>query len=37
MVINGVPALACETFLTDLACDELTIRPLQKFPVVHDL
>ena len=37
MVINGVPALACEAFLADLACDELTIRPLQKFPVVHDL
>ncbi len=37
MVINGVPALACETFLKDLKEDVLTIRPLQKFPVVRDL
>lgn len=37
MVINGVPALACETFLKDLKGNELTIRPLKKFPTVHDL
>ena len=37
MVINGVPALACETFLKDLKKDTVTIRPLQKFPVIHDL
>lgn len=41
MVINGVPALACETFVKDLvkdpSKDEITIRPLQKFPVIHDL
>lgn len=37
MVINGVPALACETFLRDLRGDELTLRPLRKFPVVRDL
>ena len=37
MVINGTPALACETFLKDLKGKELTIRPLRKFPVVHDL
>ena len=37
MVINGVPALACETFLRDLSGDTVTIRPLQKFPVIHDL
>lgn len=37
MVINGMPALACECFLRDLPGDELTLRPLQKFPVLHDL
>ncbi|MBO6163888.1 MAG: succinate dehydrogenase [Lachnospiraceae bacterium] len=36
MVINGVPALACETFVNDQK-EEITIRPLQKFPVIHDL
>ena len=39
MVINGVPALACETFLRDLKLkrDTLTIEPLRKFPTVSDL
>lgn len=37
MVINGSPALACETFVRDLKGDELTIRPLRKFPVIRDL
>ncbi len=37
MVINGVPALACETFLRDLKGETLTLRPLQKFPVLRDL
>ena len=37
MVINGVPALACETFIKDLKKDVISIRPLQKFPVIHDL
>ena len=37
MVINGVPALACETFIRDLKGSEITIRPLRKFPVIHDL
>lgn len=37
MVINGVPALACETFLKDLKGSEITIRPLRKFPVIRDL
>jgi len=37
MVINGIPALACETFIKDLKGDTITIRPLQKFPVIHDL
>ena len=37
MVINKTPALACETFLKDLKGDEVTLRPLSKFPVIHDL
>ena len=37
MVINDVPALACETFVKDMKGDVLTIRPLRKFPVIHDL
>jgi succinate dehydrogenase / fumarate reductase iron-sulfur subunit len=37
MVINGVPALACETFVKDCKGKEITIRPLTKFPVIHDL
>ena len=37
MLINGVPALACETFVRDLKGEEIDIRPLSKFPVIHDL
>lgn len=37
MVINGMPALACETLVKDLKGDVVEIRPLQKFPVIHDL
>ena len=37
MVINGTPALACETFLRDFKGKEITIRPLRKFPVIRDL
>ena len=37
MVINGSPALACETFVRDLKGKEIEIRPLRKFPVIHDL
>jgi succinate dehydrogenase / fumarate reductase iron-sulfur subunit len=37
MVINGKPVLACETFVRDLKGKEITIQPLRKFPVIHDL
>ena len=37
MVIDEKPALACETILKDLNKDEISIRPLRKFPVIHDL
>ena len=36
MVINGRPALACQTFVRDLG-DEITIKPLSKFYVINDL
>lgn len=37
MVIGNRPALACETFLKDIKGNEISIRPLRKFPVIHDL
>lgn len=37
MVINGRPALACETFIRDLKGDTITIEPLRKFHTVSDL
>ena len=37
MVINGRPALACETFLRDLKGKKVTLEPLKKFPVISDL
>ncbi len=37
MVINGVPALACNTYLRELPGEKVTLEPLRKFPVVEDL
>ena len=37
MVINGVPALACETFADEVGGNELLLEPLSKFPVIADL
>ncbi len=37
MVVNDQPVLACETFVRDLRGSTIEIRPLRKFPVVHDL
>ena len=37
MVVNGQPVLACKTHLRDLKGNTIEIRPLRKFPVVHDL
>lgn len=37
MVINDVPALACNTFIDEIKGDELILEPLSKFPVVADL
>ena len=37
MVINGVPALACNTFVDEVTKKDLVLEPLSKFPVVADL
>lgn len=37
IVINGVPALACGTFIDIDKTKELTLSPLSKFPVICDL
>lgn len=36
MVIDGIPALACETFVTESTA-EVMIEPLKKYPIVADL
>lgn len=37
MVIDGVPRLACDTRLSELKMETVTVEPLRKFPVVEDL
>ena len=37
MVINGVPALACATYVDKVKGEELVLEPLSKFPVIADL
>ena len=37
MMINGVPQLACHTFLRDYAPGPVTIEPLAHFPIERDL
>jgi succinate dehydrogenase / fumarate reductase iron-sulfur subunit len=37
MIINGVPALACNTFVDEVTKSDLVLEPLSKFPVVADL
>ena len=37
MVINGTPALACNTRLSDFKSEVLILEPLRKFPVCSDL
>ncbi|MDH3267132.1 MAG: succinate dehydrogenase/fumarate reductase iron-sulfur subunit [Gammaproteobacteria bacterium] len=36
MVVNGEPALACDTFLRDCS-DRIRVEPLQNFPIERDL
>ena len=37
MIINGIPSLACATFVDEVKGKELVLEPLSKFPVVSDL
>lgn len=37
MRINGIPRLACATFLQELHGTVVTLEPLSKFPLVRDL
>lgn len=37
MVISGVPRLACDTKMSDLKGEVVTLEPLRTFPVVADL
>lgn len=37
MIIKGVPALACNTFVDEVTKTDLVLEPLSKFPVVADL
>ena len=37
MVINGRERLACKTNCTDLPAGEITLRPMNHFPVIKDL
>jgi fumarate reductase iron-sulfur subunit len=37
MTINGVPKLACATFLTESAPGPMRLEPLKNFPILRDL
>ena len=37
MLVNGKPALTCETFLRDFAGEGVRVEPLSHFPIVRDL
>lgn len=37
MIINGIPALACDTRLSQFREETIRLEPLRKFPVVADL
>ncbi len=37
MMLNGKPALACETFLRDLLPGPVRVEPLSHFPIIRDL
>ena len=36
-MVNGVPALSCQTFLRDYYPDKVRVEPLTHFPIVRDL
>ena len=37
MKINGKPALACFTKISELNSDTVTVEPMDNFPIVRDL
>lgn len=37
MTVNGVPKLACATFLSDCAPGPVRVEPLKNFPILRDL
>jgi succinate dehydrogenase / fumarate reductase iron-sulfur subunit len=37
MMINGKPRLACNTQITELGTNEVTVAPLPNFPITRDL
>jgi fumarate reductase iron-sulfur subunit len=37
MMVNGTPALSCQTFLRDFLPDGVRVEPLTHFPIVRDL
>ena len=37
MMVNGVPKLACHTFLRDFAPGKVRVEPLEHFPIERDL
>ena len=37
MMVNGVPHLACKTFLRDYEGKDMKIEPLANFPIERDL
>jgi succinate dehydrogenase / fumarate reductase iron-sulfur subunit len=37
MVVNGLEALACKTIVGDIKGKEITLRPMNHFPIVKDL
>lgn len=37
MMVNGVPKLACATFLSDYAPGPVRIEPMRHFPILRDL
>src|SRR5450755_3456474 len=36
-MVNGVPRLACHTFLRDYFPEKVRIEPLEHFPIIRDL
>ncbi len=37
MMVNGIPKLACATYLSDYVPEPIRVEPLEHFPVIRDL